>query len=353
MALHEVLATLPWSLILALASGATVGAAYLLRRDIFEAFGFGTREVAFVTLLPVAGWAVHFPLLILGRSTLALNLGGALVPILLSAWIVHRGYLDEMALGVTLVALAATTYVSFEIVRFDPRLGIVAEFPWFFLPPLAASGITLSLLSRRDLQSVPAAYIAGSLGALIGADLLHFGEIWPYMLAADGTAVLSVGGAGPLDMVFLAGIVAMAFNLAVVVAVNPRHRIVDEPEETRFRYPAGLELVHDPESFVVDVDKRRVAGSYLSDRERARYHLARADLALARDREERVAREADEAVRIALRNAQSEGVLADAREHPDFRGDVERLLDGSNRGSATDLTAAKLIVGALHRGGSS
>lgn len=353
MALHAILASLPWSLILALVAGATVGAAYLRRRDIFEAFGFGTREVTFLTLLPVAGWAVHFPLLILGRSTLALNLGGALVPILLSAWVIHQGYLDEMALGVTAVGVAATAFVAYEIVRFDPSLGIVAEFPWFFLPPLAASGITLSLLARRDFQSVPAAYIAGSLGALIGADILHFGEIWPYMLSSPRAGVLSVGGAGPLDMVFLAGIVALAFNLVVVVLVNPERQVVEEPEPVGFRYPAGLELVHDPEAFVVDVDKRRVAGSYLPDRERARYHLARADLALAADRPERVAEEAGQAVEIALRRARSDGVLDDARRHGAFRDDVERFLDGGRRGSATDLTAAKLIVGALHRGGSS
>lgn len=352
MALHAVLAGLPWSLILALASGAVVGAVYLRRSDIFEAFGFGTREVTFLTLLPVAGWAVHFPLLILGRSTLALNLGGALVPILLSAWIIHRGYLDETALGVTVIAVAATSFVAFEIVRFDPRLGIVARFPWFFLPPLAASGITLSLLARRDFQSVPAAYIAGSLGALIGADLLHFGEIWPYMLSSSQTSVLSVGGAGPLDMVFLAGIVAMAFNLVVVVLVNPRRQVVDEPAPPVFRYPAGLELVHDPEAFVIDVDKRRAAGNFVADRDRARYHLARADLALAKDRPDRVAEEAGQAVEIALHRATSDGVLEAARDHPRFRADVERLLDGGRRGSAADLTAAKLIVGALHRGGS-
>jgi uncharacterized membrane protein len=48
------------------------------------------------------------------------------------------------------------------------------------------------------------AYIAGTLGTLIGADLSNLGKI-----SAGGTHVASIGGAGKFDGIFLTGIVAV------------------------------------------------------------------------------------------------------------------------------------------------
>jgi uncharacterized membrane protein len=54
--------------------------------------------------------------------------------------------------------------------------------------------------------SAPAAvaYIAGTLGTLIGADLLNLGK-----LRALGARVASIGGASTFDGVFLSGIIAV------------------------------------------------------------------------------------------------------------------------------------------------
>lgn len=370
----EALARLPWSLILATTSILTVYVVYRRRPDLFERFGFGTREVTFVTLLPLAGWAVNVPLLVLGRSTVALNLGGALVPVLLSGWIVHRGHVRRGALVVTVVATAVTALVAFEVVEFVPSVGIVAEFPWFFLPPMAASGLTLLLLARDHLVSVPAAYIAGSIGALVGADLMHMGEVGPYILASTEVAVLSVGGAGALDMVFLSGILAMAFNLVVVAAVNPpppapepgpggdeaRPAFAVPPEGT-LRYPAGLALVPDPPSFVVDVDRRSAQGRYVPRRDRVLYHLARGDVAIEAGHPARAVEQAQQAVQLALEvgggrgAAQVRGRTADTGDpldHPDLRRDVETVLAADPRTASAErarrvLVTAKLVAGVL------
>jgi uncharacterized membrane protein len=58
------------------------------------------------------------------------------------------------------------------------------------------------MLSRSDAP--PLAYIAGSLGTLIGADLLNIGSI-----QGLGAPVASIGGAGTFDGVFLSGILAV------------------------------------------------------------------------------------------------------------------------------------------------
>jgi uncharacterized membrane protein len=70
-----------------------------------------------------------------------------------------------------------------------------------FIPPLVATGTAL-LLQRRSAPAL--AYIAGSLGTLIGADLLNLGNI-----QGLGAPVASIGGAGTFDGIFLTGILAV------------------------------------------------------------------------------------------------------------------------------------------------
>jgi uncharacterized membrane protein len=66
---------------------------------------------------------------------------------------------------------------------------------------VVAAGTAL-LLSR---QSAPAlAYVSGSLGTLIGADLLNLGRV-----QGLGAPVVSIGGAGTFDGIFLTGILAV------------------------------------------------------------------------------------------------------------------------------------------------
>ena len=70
-----------------------------------------------------------------------------------------------------------------------------------FVPPLVATGVAF-LLSWKS--AAPLAYIAGSLGTLIGADLLNLGKI-----EGLGAPVASIGGAGTFDGIFLTGILAV------------------------------------------------------------------------------------------------------------------------------------------------
>jgi uncharacterized membrane protein len=71
------------------------------------------------------------------------------------------------------------------------------------VPPLASVVIAL-LLSRQ--YTAPLAYVGGSLGTLIGADLLNLDKI-----QGLGAPVASIGGAGTFDGIFLSGILAVLF----------------------------------------------------------------------------------------------------------------------------------------------
>ena len=141
-------------------------------------------------------------------TVLAINVGGALIPALLSLYLVfrHRLFLRAVA-GVAVVALA--THALATPVR---EVGITLP---IFLPPIVAAG-TAMVLSWR--QAGPLAYIAGSMGTLVGADLMNLGRI-----PGLGAPVASIGGAGTFDAVFLVGIVAVLMA-AVFTPREPQRR---------------------------------------------------------------------------------------------------------------------------------
>ena len=58
------------------------------------------------------------------------------------------------------------------------------------------------LVARVNVAAV--AYVSGTLGTLIGADLLNLSRI-----QGLGAPVVSIGGAGTFDGIFLTGIVAV------------------------------------------------------------------------------------------------------------------------------------------------
>lgn len=128
------------------------------------------------------------------RTVIAVNIGGAMIPTLLSTCLLVKNAMY----GRGLVAVAIVAAIVHWTAR--PVKGVGIAVP-IFIPPLVAAGAAL-LLSR---DSAPAlAYVAGSLGTLIGADLLNLGKI-----RGLGAPVASIGGAGTFDGIFMTGILAV------------------------------------------------------------------------------------------------------------------------------------------------
>jgi uncharacterized membrane protein len=127
-------------------------------------------------------------------TIIAVNVGGAVIPTLLSLYLlVKTGMYGRALVGVAIV----TTIVHWLA---HPIHGVGIAVP-VFIPPVVAAATAL-LLSR---QSAPAlAYISGSLGTLIGADLLNLGIIQDL-----GAPIASIGGAGRFDGIFMTGILAV------------------------------------------------------------------------------------------------------------------------------------------------
>lgn len=130
------------------------------------------------------------------RSTLlTVNVGGAIVPVLLCIYVLwHR----PSALVAALIGTALVAVVVHLVARPIRGLGIATP---LFIPPLAAVVVAYLFAAVGDVSMV--AYISGVIGTLVGADLANLGK-----LRDLGAPVVSIGGAGTFDGIFLTGIVA-------------------------------------------------------------------------------------------------------------------------------------------------
>jgi uncharacterized membrane protein len=130
----------------------------------------------------------------LAGTVIAVNVGGAVIPTLMSIYLlVTRGLWLNGAIATTAVALILHWLA-------DPVPGVGIAVP-VFLPAIATAIVAL-VLSRKD--AAPLAYIAGSMGTLIGADLTNLDKV-----QGLGAPVASIGGAGTFDGIFITGILAV------------------------------------------------------------------------------------------------------------------------------------------------
>jgi uncharacterized membrane protein len=127
-------------------------------------------------------------------TVIAVNVGGAVIPTLVSLYLIVRHGLWLTGL----IAIAVVTVVCHWLAQPVPGLGIAM--PVFV--PVAVTTVVALTLSRT--YAAPLAYIGGSLGTLIGADLLNF-----YRIQGLGAPVASIGGAGTFDGIFVIGILAV------------------------------------------------------------------------------------------------------------------------------------------------
>ena len=128
------------------------------------------------------------------QTVLAVNVGGAVIPVLLVGYLIIRNGLRWN----TLVALGAVTLIVHQVATPVAGVGVV-------IPPLVGplSAAAAALLTDRRTPS-RTAFIAGTLGSLIGADLMNLEKI-----QGLGAPIASIGGAGTFDGVFMTGILAV------------------------------------------------------------------------------------------------------------------------------------------------
>ena len=121
--------------------------------------------------------------------------GGCILPVVLSLYLlIHHQLMNWQALA----GIATVTLVSRLASRPIPGIGIGMP---LLLAPLSAAMIALLL---NPQASAPLAYISGTLGVLLGADILRLNDV-----KNMGTPMAAIGGAGTFDGIFITGIVAV------------------------------------------------------------------------------------------------------------------------------------------------
>jgi uncharacterized membrane protein len=194
----------------------------------FVKLGFSWMQVLLILLATLVGSFVNIPLTTIrnrhalteevfdpwfGRvyriqsvsptTTIAVNVGGALIPICISVILVLTAVREESNTSPILlscIGILAVALVTKLLAR--PVRGIGITMP-FFVSPLAAALAGLALAGCPCIDAAVIAYTSGTIGTLIGADIANLHRI-PHI----GASVVSIGGAGTFDGIFLSGVIA-------------------------------------------------------------------------------------------------------------------------------------------------
>lgn len=199
----------------------------------FMKIGFSVEDALLILLLSLLGSSINIPLATLrsdapvvrdtyvrvfgvsyrvpfrrvvrNETTIAVNVGGAIIPILISAYLLMKFPSSLLLAGAGILIVTIITHSVAKPIR---GIGIATP---ALVPPLAAALAAILLTSIIHIPDCPidqcrvvTAYAGGVLGTLIGADLLNLGKIKNL-----GAPVASIGGAGTFDGIFLSGFIAL------------------------------------------------------------------------------------------------------------------------------------------------
>jgi uncharacterized membrane protein len=136
-------------------------------------------------------------------TVIAVNVGGCVIPLLLATWqTMHLFPAGGWPLAALAIVVLADIFTCYWLARPVPRIGILLP---GFAAALVAIGTSWLLLRGVDVLPYrpPVAFVAGVLGPLVGADLLHLRDI-----TRVPVGVLSIGGAGTFDGIVLSSFLA-------------------------------------------------------------------------------------------------------------------------------------------------
>jgi len=181
----------------------------------FAQLGISPEVTLFVLFLILIGSSINIPITkqrtVLTRKSyffglyskpvlevhcIAINLGGAIIPVLLSFYFLFQVYSNNFSLIKVLISTILMVIVTKYYSKIVPGRGITLP---LFIPPLFSTLFAFILMPNF---TAPCAFISGVLGTLIGADLLNLKKVRRL------GGFLSIGGAGVFDGIFLTGIVS-------------------------------------------------------------------------------------------------------------------------------------------------
>jgi uncharacterized membrane protein len=189
---------------------------YLIVTKAFHEMGFSSLEaiiIVFFSFILGAGYIdgyigisfSNIPLFTYHEFwVVGINAGGAIIPLALSIYLSIKNKLKNTQI---LFGIALVSVVTFLVTHPDPEKGIVSTFPFWLLPIVIASLISIFFSWKEKRKAAPLAYVVGTVGVLIGADVVHLISLLNFEIHSTRNAV--IGGASVFDMVFITGILAV------------------------------------------------------------------------------------------------------------------------------------------------
>jgi len=178
---------------------------YSLIKRAFEEVGFNNWESSTIVFGSVILGMVDIPLFKYNGWIIGVNVGGALLPIILSIYLMIKNRVFfRVILGIAIIS-----YITYNYTYVSNR-GIVSPFPLWLFPPIAASMYSVMVAIKNKRKAASIAYSSGTMGALMGADIFHLKELLSLHPRPNTMAV--IGGAAILDMVFLTGVIAVIID---------------------------------------------------------------------------------------------------------------------------------------------
>lgn len=143
------------------------------------------------------------------RVGLAANVAGCLVPLLVSLKIAFDGRMPLLEGAFLVVVGIVVAFASADVVH---GRGVLLQYR---IPALVVGLLAAGLLFRVPARAGAGAFVAGTIGVIVGADLLHLAE-----LASGATGRIVLGGAGLMDGIVLVAVLAAAVAEGAAVTLR-------------------------------------------------------------------------------------------------------------------------------------
>ena len=171
----------------------------------FIEIGMGRRELGLLFIGPLLTAFINMPIFMYRNYFLAINIGGALIPLIMSFYLIKENELgfQKILVGISIVAVA--TYMVTKVTN----EGVISYFPFYLFPSILA--FLISLLFHFPYPKACAySYSTATLGVIIGGDFGHLPEIFTHPFMG------SMGGAGMYDMVYIAGLLSFFLSFIFI-----------------------------------------------------------------------------------------------------------------------------------------
>lgn len=156
-----------------------------------------TPLIEFMKLLPI-------PIIVqrVDKLFIELNVGGAVIPIITSIYLILKYLVDNAAvIAFLIISLIIASIINWLGSRIVPGIGITLPAA---LPVSLTLIFTLIAVALLHVNPLGFSYSLGSLSTLIGADILNMGRIVRLMRGH-----VSIGGAGVFDGIYITGLTSL------------------------------------------------------------------------------------------------------------------------------------------------